>query len=127
MKKTLIIALSVFGLSSFAVAAPAVDSASNPHQWQQKHLQKMQKSLDLTDAQRQQVELIYQNAHQQHKAISDDVTQQLKGVLTAEQQAKFDKQREARQAKMKRAHLHKASRHDKQQLKREKADKSLNK
>lgn len=100
MKKALIVAFSVFSLSSFAIAAPAAPSQKGHQQWQQNHLDKMQQSLDLTDAQRQQIELIYQNAQQQQKAIRDEVSNQVKGVLTAEQQAKFDKQREAQKEKM---------------------------
>ena len=61
-----------------------------------KRMDHMQRELDLTDAQREQIEAIFKDHHEQMKKMREDTESRINDVLTEEQQAEFEGMREER-------------------------------
>lgn len=104
MKKLIIVALSLFSLSAFA-ASPLQGEKHHgkkltPQQRMELHLDRMQKSLDLSAKQRNQVKTILEDAHSQRRALHQQTKEQLNEVLNTEQQNRMQQQRDAHRNRM---------------------------
>lgn len=86
---TLAIVLAAAGTSALA-AGPKDPS---------ERAERMDKILDLNDAQRQQVEAIFEKARAKHDAVQKETRQSLSTVLTPEQLKKLDEHKAKRDKK----------------------------
>lgn len=95
-------------LSGFAIVQAADRGEGGPKRWHHKggHLEKLTESLNLTpeqkakvqpiiDQAKPQLKAIHQEARQKAKAVMDNTMTQIRPMLTAAQQKKFDDMRKA--------------------------------
>jgi len=77
---TLAAALMVSGVNAFAMT----------HHDAHEKAEKLKKELNLTDDQMKKIESIYSESHKQREKLHESTKTQIKGVLTPEQQKKYD-------------------------------------
>jgi Spy/CpxP family protein refolding chaperone len=85
---TLAAALMVSGVNAFAM------SQHDAHE----KAEKLKKELNLTDDQVKKIESIYTESHKEREKLHESTKEQVKGVLTPEQQKKFDEMKENHKA-----------------------------
>lgn len=108
MRLSLIPAAAVaLALAAGAVAQPAGDRAER----HERHMDRMTERLELTDAQRQQVEELMKAHHARTQAARDEIKRSheqmrndMRAVLTPEQAAKLDAMHERMGERMHRGH-----------------------
>lgn len=94
--KKLIIALAL----TLPLAAYAGDKRGGDHdEMASRHMDMMAKDLDLTDAQRDQISIIFDDHRSRMKALREETEARVNEVLTPEQQAKAEKMRDKRREK----------------------------
>lgn len=95
MRKT-IVAIILCGL-----LVPTTILAGSKHHGH--HLDRLTEGLGLSEEQKGQIEIIFKEQHEKHKALREEGKERISAVLTPEQQEKFEAKREERM-KHKRRH-----------------------
>ena len=89
MKKLMIVALALFTTSALA-AHPGHRGGEG------RHLDRMEKQLDLSTEQRQQLEALFAEQREQRQALREQKQASMQTILTAEQQEKMAEMRDNR-------------------------------
>ena len=95
MKKALIPLLMLLPLAAFASpdAPPPPGPGGGDHG---PRMDMMMRQLDLTDAQREQMNKIFEDHRDKMQALREDTEKQINAILTPEQKAKMDEMRAKR-------------------------------
>lgn len=92
MSKALLVFIVTLTLPVTALALP-----NEKERHYSKQLERMEKKIKLNDEQKLQVELIFKQHHQKHKALKAETRAQIEQVLTTEQLEKLQHIKKQRQ------------------------------
>ena len=95
MKKILIPLLLVLPLSAMAGA----DRHGDREEMMAKHMERVAEELELNDAQRKEIRVIFEDHRSKMKALRESTEARVNGVLTPEQRKKKDAMQEKRREK----------------------------
>lgn len=101
MKKMLITVLLGLLASAAFAADPGNAGQSAQGQHQGPNLERMTHELNLSEAQKSKLQTLFQEQKKKREALHEEMTSQLKALLTAEQFSKFEQMREQRREKFK--------------------------
>ncbi|AFT71724.1 LTXXQ motif family [Alloalcanivorax dieselolei B5] len=99
MKKALLIALTLVTTTAFA--GPGMGHGPKMKFDPEQRMDRMAETLELTDAQRTEIESIFEEQHEKMKTLHDETRERVDAVLTAEQRDKAQALQEERKEKMK--------------------------
>ncbi|MCU5781835.1 hypothetical protein MA04_01135 [Alcanivorax balearicus MACL04] len=99
MKKALLIALTLVTTTAFA--GPGMGHGSKMKFDPEQRMDRMAETLELTDAQRTEIESIFEEQHEKMKTLHDETRERVDAVLTTEQRDKAQALQEERKEKMK--------------------------
>lgn len=106
-----LLGLAVAGMSMSAFAAAPTNKAPTDHatKHQEARLNHMQKALDLTADQRNQLQAVYKQAREERQELRGETRDKVQEILTSEQRTKLKERRAQHHAKG----THKMRRHHK--------------
>lgn len=102
------IALAGMSMSAFAASSSNTTPEKQASQHQEARLNHMQKALDLTADQRNQLQAVYKQAREERKELRGETRDKVQEILTSEQRTKLKERRAQHRAdhkqKMQRGH-----------------------
>lgn len=79
--------------------APAMGHEHGGSHKAQRMIEHMDEQLELSDDQRSQIEAVFKEQHEKHKALRSESKSKMAGILNADQQARFEQMKAERKAK----------------------------